>query len=262
MIESLLIYPLVGALAGVLAGLFGVGGGLVIVPVLLWAFNSQDFANAMHLAVGTSLATIVVTGLSSVWAHHKRGAVDWGVVRLLTPGLIVGGLLGAAVADQLPTQTLQRLFGGFECLIGLQMLLATHFQPHFKPPISIVFVGVGVVIGLMSALLGIGGGTLTVPFLIWVSVAMTTAVATSAACGLPIAVAGALGFVAMGWSEVALPDYSSGYVYWPAFAGISIVSVLFAPLGAKLAHAWPTNKLKKGFALVLIAVGIRMIVFT
>ncbi len=259
MFEVFWIYPVVGVFAGLLAGLFGVGGGLVIVPVLFWVFGTQSFSNIMHLAVGTSLATIIVTGLSSVWAHHKRGAVDWQIVKALAPGLIIGSLLGAVVADQLPTHALQRVFGVFECLIGLQMLLATRYQPHFAQPGTSVFVGAGVVIGLISALLGIGGGTLTVPFLIWVSVTMTMAVATSAACGIPIAAAGAVGFVVMGWNEATLPEYSTGYIYWPAFAGIAIISVLFAPLGARLAHQWPTDKLKKAFALLLFAVGLRMV---
>lgn len=259
MVEAIWIYPVVGALAGLLAGLFGVGGGLVIVPALLWAFHAQAFAQAMHLAIGTSLATIVVTGLSSVWAHHKRGAVDWTLVASLAPGLVLGSLLGAVVADQLPSDGLRRLFGVFECLIGLQMLLATRYQPRFSLPGKAAFVGAGVVIGLLSALLGIGGGTLTVPLLVWVSVAMTTAVATSAACGLPIALAGALGFVVMGWNEAALPDFSTGYLYWPAWLGISMVSVVFAPLGARLAHALPTRRLKRGFALLLLLVGGRML---
>lgn len=261
--ETLLLYLAVGAFAGTLAGLFGVGGGLVIVPVLVFIFRGQGINEAIiiHLAVGTSLATIVFTAISSVRAHHKRGAVRWDVVRRLTPGIVVGALVGAAIADAMPASMLRIFFAVFELTVAA--LLWWNRQPaaHRGLPGIVGMGGAGVVIGAVSSIVGIGGGTLTVPFLTWCNVHMRNAVATSSACGLPIALAGALGFVVMGWNEAQLPKLSTGYIYWPAFAGIGIASVMFAPLGAKLAHALPVASLRKLFALLLAALGVRMLLY-
>lgn len=256
-----LLYPLVGAFVGVIAGLFGVGGGLVIVPVLVLIFYSQGMAPAliMHLAIGTSLATIIVTSLSSVRAHHRHGAVLWPVFLKLTPGIIAGTLLGAAVVGQLPNNALRVIFGVFELLVAAQIGFGIKTAPHRQLPGRAGMNATGGVIGVVSAIVGIGGGTLTVPFLVWCNIAIRQAVATSAACGLPIAVAGTIGFIIAGWSEAQLPSWSTGYVYWPAFAGIALASVLFAPLGAKLAHTLPADKLKRFFALFLAALGLRML---
>ncbi|MDD3448204.1 MAG: sulfite exporter TauE/SafE family protein [Gammaproteobacteria bacterium] len=259
--ETLLIYLVVGAFAGVLAGLFGVGGGLIIVPALAFTFQAQavDPAVLMHVAIGTSLATIVVTSLSSVRAHHRRGAVLWEVFRRLTPGIVVGALLGAAVADLLPGDWLRRIFALFVLTIAAQMGFGLKPAPHRGLPGAPGMFGAGGVIGSISAIVGIGGGSLTVPFLTWCNVEMRNAVATSAACGLPIAVAGAAGFIFQGWGEAALPAWSSGYVYWPAFAGIAVASTAFAPLGAKLAHSLPGAKLKRIFAIFLAVIGLRLL---
>ena len=261
--ETLLLYLAVGAFAGTLAGLFGVGGGLVIVPVLVFIFKGQGINEAviMHLAVGTSLATIVFTAISSVRAHHKRGAVRWDVARRLTPGIVAGALLGAAIADAMPAPVLRIFFAVFELTVA--GLLWWNHQPaaHRSLPGTVGMGVAGGVIGAVSSIVGIGGGTLTVPFLTWCNVHLRNAVATSSACGLPIALAGALGFVVMGWNEAQLPALTSGYIYWPAFAGIGIASVLFAPLGAKLAHALPVATLRKFFALLLAALGVRMLLY-
>ncbi|MGM0595284.1 MAG: sulfite exporter TauE/SafE family protein [Pseudomonadota bacterium] len=252
-----LIYAGLGAFAGVLAGLFGVGGGLVIVPVLAVVFHQAgvEAGVIMQLAVGTSLATIVFTSLSSVRAHHRRGAVGWSQVAQLLPGIVLGAWLGAVLADQLRSDTLKALFGVFELLVALQMGLNLRPAPHRELPGRWGMGLAGGVIGGVSALVGIGGGTMTVPFLQWCNVPMRQAVATSAACGLPIALAGAAGFVISGWDNARLPPLSSGYLYWPAFAGIVVASVLFAPLGARLAHALPAATLKRFFALFLALLG-------
>jgi len=250
-----------GAFAGVLAGLLGVGGGLVIVPVLAMLFYQAGFSPAviMHLAIGTSLASIVLTSLSSVWAHHRRGAVRWALFATLAPGIVLGALLGALVAHHLPSDKLRTVFGLFELVVALQMGM------NLRPPAQRGLPGrlgmglAGGVIGTVSAVVGIGGGTMTVPFLQWCNVPMRQAVATSAACGLPIAVAGAAGFVVTGWREGALPSGSSGYLYWPAFWGIVSASVLFAPLGARLAHRLPAAALKRFFALFLLLLASRML---
>lgn len=260
--ETLILYLLLGALAGTLAGLLGVGGGLVIVPVLTFVFRSQGFAEAfiVHLAVGTSLATIVFTSISSVRAHHKRGAVLWPVVRQLTPGIIAGSLLGAAIADAMPAAALRIVFGVFELAVATEMAFGRKPSPHRQLPALPGMFATGSVIGSVSAIIGIGGGTLTVPFLTWCNVAMRNAVATSAACGLPIAVAGTAGFVVTGWNEPGLPEWSTGYVYWPALLVIALATVVFAPLGARLAHALPATALKKFFAVFLAFLGVRMLI--
>jgi uncharacterized membrane protein YfcA len=250
-----------GAVAGTLAGLLGVGGGLVIVPVLALVFRHGGFDPAiiMHLAIGTSLATIVFTSISSVRAHHRRGAVLWSLVWRLAPGIVLGALLGAALADAMQSLWLSRLFGGFELLVALQMALGLRPAPHRGLPGAAGMLGAGGVIGTVSAIVGIGGGTLTVPFLSWCNVQMRNAVATSSACGLPIAVAGALGFVLTGLGTPGLPAWSTGYVYWPAFLGIVIASVAFAPLGAALAHRLPAAGLKRVFAVLLAVIGMRFL---
>jgi uncharacterized membrane protein YfcA len=257
-----LIYAATGAFAGLLAGLLGVGGGLLIVPVLAFSFAAQGMAGEvqMHLAVGTSLATIIFTSLSSITAHHRRGAVAWPVFRAISPGIVLGALFGAVIARWLPTLSLRTLFGVFELMVALQMGFSLKPAAHRGLPGRWGMGAAGVVIGTLSSLVGIGGGTLTVPFLLWCNVAMQRAIATSAACGLPIAVAGATGFVVAGWHHPQLPAWSSGYLYWPALLGVSTASVLLAPLGARLAHSMPTLLLKRLFALLLLGLALRMLI--
>jgi uncharacterized membrane protein YfcA len=254
-------YLLVGGIAGLLAGLLGIGGGLIIVPSLVWLYlaNGVDPSVAVHLAVGTSLATIIITAISSVRAHHKRGAVRWHLVARLAPGIVSGAWVGAAVADLLPTWWLQRVFAIFVILVGVQMTLGAKTEAHRDLPGLPGMSLAGGLIGMVSAIVGIGGGTMTVPFLNWCSINMREAVATSAACGMPIALAGTLGFIVAGWGEPALPSGSTGYVYWPAFLGIVASSYLFAPLGAKLAHTLPLPALKRVFAVLLFVVGGKML---
>jgi uncharacterized membrane protein YfcA len=260
-VDAVIIYLLLGAFAGLVAGLLGVGGGLIIVPVLVFIFTDQGLAEHLivHLAVGTSLATIVFTSISSVRAHHQHGAVLWPVFWQLTPGIVVGAWLGAAFADVLASDQLRRFFGVFELLVAIQMTFNVKPRPHRQLPNRAGMFGAGGVIGAISAIVGIGGGTMTVPFLVWCNVAMRKAVATSSACGLPIAIAGATGFIVTGWNAIDLPAYSSGYVYWPAFLGIVIASILTAPIGARLAHRLPAAQLKRIFAILLYILGLRML---
>ncbi|MCB1857794.1 MAG: sulfite exporter TauE/SafE family protein [Gammaproteobacteria bacterium] len=258
---DLSVYLLTGAVAGLFAGLLGVGGGLIIVPALIWVFHGIGVHETVvaHLAIGTSLATIIVTSISSIRAHNRRGAVLWDSVLRLAPGIVVGAWLGAAIADWLPTLWLQRVFACFVILVGLQMLLGAHAEARRAQPGPVGMFAAGTVIGTLSSIVGIGGGSLTVPFLSWCSVDMRRAVATSAACGLPIALAGTLGFVVAGWGIEVLPSGSSGYVYWPAFAAIAVASYLSAPAGAKLAHTLPLPTLKRVFAMLLLVVGTKML---
>nr|VFK39203.1 MAG: Uncharacterized membrane protein YfcA [Candidatus Kentron sp. TC]VFK40264.1 MAG: Uncharacterized membrane protein YfcA [Candidatus Kentron sp. TC]VFK54954.1 MAG: Uncharacterized membrane protein YfcA [Candidatus Kentron sp. TC] len=252
---------LLGVLAGILAGLLGIGGGVVIVPALFWILQANaeiPATHLMHIALGTSLATIVVTSLSSIRAHHKRGALQWPIVKRLTPGLVIGVLLGAVLADALPSDGLRLFFAVFILLVSVQLGFDIRVSPHRQAPGGLGLGVAGLVIGKISALVGIGGGTLTVPFLLWCNLPIRHAVATSAAGGFPIAIAGTIGFMATGWQAVDLPTWSSGYIYWPAFLAIAPVSLLFAPLGAKLAHTLPVDLLKRFFAVYLAVAGINM----
>lgn len=255
------VYLLFGALAGVLAGMLGVGGGLILVPALLYSFHLQGIAPAiaMPLALGTSLGAIVLTSLSSIAAHHRHGAIEWRIVRQLFIGLSIGAVLGASLASQIDSGHLRQLFGLFELLVAWQMASAWRPAPHRGLPGRIGLGIAGTGIGLLSSLLGIGGGTLTVPFLTWCNVALRKAVATSAACGLPIALAGAAGYLVHGWGLTTLPAGSSGYLYWPALVPLTLASLLTAPLGAWLTHRLPVHQLKRAFALVLLLIGLKML---
>ena len=254
-------YAALGLFAGVAAGLLGVGGGLIIVPILAALFASQGFATQqlMQLAVGTSLATIVFTSLSSMRAHHRHGAVNWPVMRQLSVGIALGGWLGGVLAVWLGGQLLAGLFGVFELAVAAQMAFGRPPAPHRARPGRIRNLVSGVPIGAVSALLGIGGGTLTVPYLVWHNVDIRQAVGTSAACGLPIALVGAVGFVVVGWGKADLPAGSSGYLYWPAVIAVSITSVLGAPMGAWLAHRLQRQRLKSTFAGFLVVLGLFMV---
>lgn len=254
------MYIALGAFAGVLAGLLGVGGGLVIVPVLTFIFTAQHLPeeNILHLALGTSLASIMFTSISSLRAHHLRGAVDWPVVRRISFGIMAGTFGGSWVAAQLSTRFLKVFFVVFLYFVATQMLLNIKPKPHRQLPGRAALFGVGSLIGGVSSLVGIGGGSMSVPFLVWCNTAIHRAIGTSAAIGFPIALAGAVGYVVNGLS-VPLPPHSLGFVYLPALVGVAAASIVTAPLGAKLAHSLPIDKLKMVFALLLVVMGTRML---
>ncbi|MBI7216815.1 sulfite exporter TauE/SafE family protein [Pseudomonas aeruginosa] len=253
-----LLYIVLGACAGVLAGLFGVGGGLIIVPALVFSFTAHGFGGDVltQMAVGTSLATIVFTSINSILEHHRRGAVRWPVFVWMTLGILIGSALGALTAAQIKGPLLQKIIGVFAILVALQMVLDLKPKGSREVPGKGGLTLAGAVIGWASAIFGIGGGSLTVPFLSWRSVPMQQAVATSSACGLPIAISGALSFIAVGWHNPQLPEWSLGYVYLPALVGIAATSMLFARFGARLAHRLSPRVLKRLFALLLFSVGI------
>lgn len=256
-----LLYAATGLATGVLAGLMGVGGGLVIVPALTMIFSAQGYPHhyLAHAVLGTSLATIIFTSISSFRAHHKRGGVNWRIVRDITIGILVGTFCGSWVAAQLSTNFLKIFFAIFLLLVAAQMFL------DFKPKASRDMPGVagtnlvGLLIGLVSALVGIGGGSMSVPFMIWCNVDTRNAIGTSAAIGLPIALAGGAGYLVNGLGAADLPEYSLGFIYLPAMLGIAMLSITTAPLGAKLAHTLPVPVLKKGFALLLVVMSARML---
>lgn len=261
MLTLLLTYGAVGACVGILAGLLGVGGGLVIVPILVYLFNSQGVPPEMimHLALGTSLASIIFTSISSFMAHHKRGAVHWDIVRRIVVGIFVGTFLGSCFASAMSTNFLKIFFVFFLYFITFQLLTNKKPKPSRQLPGLFGMFITGNIIGFLSSLVGIGGGALSVPFMLWCNVVVHHAIGTSAAIGLPIAIAGTIGFIFNGWGVADLPQYSLGYVYLPALFGIAATSVLTAPLGVKLAHSLPVDKLKRIFAILLIIVGTRML---
>jgi|SRR6266568_1426346 len=256
-----LLYLALGAVAGILAGLLGVGGGIVVVPMLTFIFTAQQMPAPiiLHLALGTSLASIMFTSISSLRSHHKRGAVNWQVFRNVTPGILIGTLLGSWVAAQLSTGFLKGFFVLFLYYVAFQMLLNVKPKPSRQLPGAGGMFGVGSFIGGVSSLVGIGGGSMSVPFLVWCNVSLHNAIGTSAAIGFPIALAGAVGYVANGLAVKTLPAYSLGFVYLPALLGVAVVSIFTAPFGARLAHSLPVPQLKKFFAFLLILMGTKML---
>ncbi|GGC09743.1 UPF0721 transmembrane protein [Marinobacterium zhoushanense] len=262
MLLTFALYLLLGAVAGFVAGLFGIGGGLIIVPVLIFSFSAQGMAPEVltHAAVATSLGTIVFTSIASIRAHHQKGAVCWNLFPSLSVGILVGALTGVWIAGALSGAVLQLLFGVFTLGVAAQM--AFDLRPgvggHAPGTGELVVAGSGV--GCASAIFGIGGGTLTVPYLHWRQLSVQQAVATSAACGLPIALMGAVGNIWSGWNERMMPGWHLGYIYLPALIGIVLSSSFFARYGARLAHRLPQQQLKKIFALLLAVVGLRFLI--
>lgn len=259
---TLLVYLVLGAFAGVLAGLFGIGGGLIIVPVLILSFEMQGVSAevATHLAVGTSLATIVFTSLSSIRSHHVKQSVRWDLFRPMLAGILLGAVLGVWTASLIAGDHLQTIIGVFVILVAVRILLDAVPKPGRDTPGPAGLGAAGAGIGWASAIFGIGGGTLTVPFLTWCNVRMQAAVGTAAACGLPIALAGAAANMIVGWNAEALPAYSLGFVYLPALLGIVATSVICARYGAELAHRTEPRSLKRIFAVFLLAVGARFLI--
>ena len=262
MITLLVTYLGVGLVAGILAGLLGIGGGLVIVPMLVFCMTRQNIPPEviMHLALGTSMATILFTAVSSFMAHHRRGAVHWDVVRRIVPGILVGTLAGSCVASSLSTDFLKGFFVVFLYYVAVQMLIDRRPKAARSFPGHAGMFAAGSVIGAVSSLVGIGGGTLSVPFMLWCNLSVHHAIGTSAAIGFPIAIAGTVGYIFNGLHSSGLPQYTFGYVYLPALAGIVCASIVTAPLGVRLAHSLPVAKLKKVFAVLLLAVGTRMLI--
>jgi uncharacterized membrane protein YfcA len=254
-------YLVLGLASGFIAGLLGVGGGLILVPVLSWVYSSQGFPAQfnIHMALGTSLAVIVLTSVSSLRAHHGHGAVRWPVVRRIAPGIVLGTLAGALAAAWLPDRGLKWFFVCFLLFAASQMLFGFKPQAHRQLPGWPGMTAVGAVIGLVSSWVGIGGGTLSVPFLNWCNVRFQEAIGTSAAIGFPIAVSGALGYTLSGQAATGLPAYSLGFVYLPALAAIAGFSMLSAPWGARLTHRLPVARLRKIFAGLLYLLALRMI---
>jgi len=249
-------YFLLGAFIGFIGGLLGIGGGAVIVPVLTILFVAQNFSDTtlLHLALGTSMASIVLTSASSAYAHHKRQSVRWDLVKILAPGVIIGTFSGAFLAANVSAKPLSLFFVIFMSYMAYNMLFNNNKnQINRNMPNKIITSIVGFVIGGISALVAIGGGILSVTFMSnWCSIKIHNAIGTSAAIGFPIAAAGALGYLFNGFGSADLPEYSLGFIYLPAFILINCASVFTAPIGAKVAHKLPVAILKKLFACLIL----------
>jgi uncharacterized membrane protein YfcA len=257
----LLSYITLGLASGFIAGLFGVGGGLTIVPILLMLFQAQGFPpdQIMHMALGTAMATIVVTSVASARAHHQHGGVRWDIVRGMAPGLVAGTLFGSLFASRVPTQGLAVVFTGIVYWASLQMLLDLKPKPTRQLPGQGGLLGVGGLIGGVSSLVAAGGGFLSVPFMVFCNVNIRQAVGTSAALGFPIAAAGVIGYVAGGWQVSDLPGPNLGFIYLPAFLGVVLATIFMAPVGARLAQRLPVKQLKRAFGVLLALLASKML---
>jgi uncharacterized membrane protein YfcA len=260
-ISLILVLLVLGAATGFAAGLLGIGGGMLMVPFITMILTAKNFPpeHVVHMAIATSLATIMFTSISSVRAHHKRGAVLWRVVKLLAPGILIGSWIGPWIGAQMNSTALAAFFGIFVAFSATQMLLDKKPAGSRELPKSPGMFAAGGIIGTLAGLVGAGGGFVSVPFMTWCNVKIHNAVATSAALGFPIALAGTLSNIYYGMDIEGLPPASLGYIYLPALLVISIASVTTAPLGAKTAHNLPVKSLKKVFAYMLYALALYML---
>jgi len=262
-LASIVALVILGTVTGFLAGLLGIGGGMIIVPFMAIVLDrlGYDHDLVLKLAIATSLTTILFTSMSSVRAHHRRGAVRWDILRTLAPGIVIGSLAAAQVVRFMPSRWIALFFGAFIAWTAANMLRrrpkAQSDAPARGLPGSTGMLAAGGVIGSLSAFLGAGGGFLTVPFLSGRQVRIHEAVATSAACGFPIALAGTIGYIVAGLG-LAMPPHTIGFIYLPGLAAVASASVLTAPLGAKAAHALPVDTMRRLFACILFALSAYM----
>lgn len=259
--ESIILYILLGSFVGIAAGLLGIGGGGIIVPSLCAIFLMQgmDSQNIMHMALGTSMATIMITSISSLRAHHKKGGVLWSVFRMMAPGIIVGTFLATFLVSFLSSFYLAIFFTIFMAYVSLQMFIDKKPKPNRKLAGAKTQFGAGTIIGAISAMVSIGGGSLTVPYLVWQNVEIKKAIGTSAAIGFPIAVSGTLGYIINGWSHTDLSNFTFGFVSLPAFFFVALCSYFTAPIGVRLVHTLPVSIIKKIFALLLVSLCLKML---
>jgi uncharacterized membrane protein YfcA len=261
-IEWILLFLLLGCFVGFMAGLLGVGGGGIMVPVLtsMFLFQGVPVENVVHLALGTSMASIITTSISSLRAHHLKGAVIWPVVRSMAPGIVVGTFLTTLFVSHISSIYLALFFSMFMAYVAIQMFINKMPKPgrNISSNTELLFAGSG--IGAVSAIVSIGGGSLTVPYLIRQNVDIKKAIGTSAAIGLPISIAGTFGYVINGGENYSMASYTFGYVYFPAVLLISVASFFTAPYGAKLAHKLNISTLKKIFAVLLMILSIKMLI--
>ena len=261
-ISDIAFLMLGGSLSGFLAGLLGIGGGMILVPLMILIFSRLGFNQdvVMHLAIATGMASVFFTSISAVLAHHRRGNIDWKLVGILSPGLILGALVGGGKFFELITGPWLSLgFSIFLIYTGIQMIL--NKTPHSSRGLPGFFglFAFGVFAGVISSLLGAGGAFVTVPFMIWCNVKPHNAMANSSGLGFPIATSSALGYIYGGWGNLNLPEHSLGYVYLPALGCIVMTSIISAPLGAKIVSKVEAPRLKRIFGFVLLAIAVFML---
>jgi len=260
-VEWWLGYVAIGAAVGFFAGMLGIGGGAIMVPLLVMLFEAQGLpkSHILHLAVGTGMATILFTSVASVRAHAARGAIRWDIARNITPGILVGGLVGSWIASFIPPLIFAAIFTAVIYIAATNLLLDRKPKASREVPGFAGMFVFGFVVSAFSAFTAIGGAFMTVPFMLWCNVPLLQAIGTAAAIGFPIALSGTIGFVATGLRETGLPPNSVGFVYLPAVAGIVVSSMLMAPLGAAAAHRLPTVWLKRIFAILFYVMATRML---
>ncbi|GIU44156.1 sulfite exporter TauE/SafE family protein [Shewanella algidipiscicola] len=250
-----------GAFIGFMAGLLGIGGGIIAVPVLLYLLPQAGIVpeHLTHVAIATSLAAIILTSFSSARAHHSHGNVPWSLLKIMLPGFILGALLAGFIATLFAADTLKQAFAIFVIFMAIQMMFPYKAPAVTRPlPHRAVLFSVSLLVAIIAALMGIGGGALLVPFLCWCGLQIRQAIGFSSVTGLTIALFGSVSYVIAGWGEPGLADYTLGYVYLPALIGIVSTSMLTAPFGAKAASILPTPRLKKIFALLLMVIGLKL----
>jgi uncharacterized membrane protein YfcA len=259
--EWWIAYLLMGLAVGLFAGMLGIGGGVILVPLMVFMFSAQDFPadRILHLALGTSMCSIVFTSISSVRAHQSHGAVRWDIVRSAAASLVIGVLAGTLIADRMSSRFLAIFFVAFVYYAGTQLFLDLKPRPTRQLPGAAGISAAGLAVGTISSWVGVGGGVITIPLMTMCNVPMRHAIGTSAALGLPIAISGAIGYIATGWGKDHLPPMSLGYVYLPALIGIVVGTFVTVPLGAKLAHSMPVRALKRIFAVILFVLATRML---
>jgi uncharacterized protein len=259
--EWWLVYLLMGLFVGFFAGMLGIGGGLILVTLMVLLFSRQGFPadRILHIALGTALTSIVFTSISSLRAHHRHGAVRWDIVKMATPGLVAGTLLGAIAADRMASKYLTIFFVAFVYCAAVQMFVDMKPKPTRTLPRRAGLSVAAIITGIVSSLVGAGGGLLSIPLMTMCNVPMRNAVGTSAALGLPIAIAGTAGYVYTGLGQEHLPPLTLGYVYVPALVGIVIGTFVTVPAGAKAAHTMPVPRLKKIFAVILFLMATKML---
>lgn len=255
-------YLLTGAVAGFFAGMLGIGGGAIIVPMLVWLFEAQGLprAQVMHLAVGTALATFLFTSMASVRAHASRSAIRWDIGWRMTPGIIAGGLIGSGLSRHVSTAAFAAIFTVVVYAAATSMLIDRKPKAARDLPGAAGMFVAGFLFSALSAFAAVGGAFMTIPFMMWCGVPLLQAIGTASLIGLPIALSGSVGFMLAGFGAEELPRWSLGFIYLPALAGVVAAGVLAAPLGAAVAHKTPTRWLKRIFALLFYFVATRMLI--
>ncbi len=262
MLVDLILFAITGSVAGTLAGLLGIGGGMIVVPCLVYIFTyiGMPEASMMHAASATSLSAMIFTSSVSAYSHYKREAVLWPVVKKLLPGIVTGTILGMLLASLLSTAVLKIIFGIFLLFIAFRMFVSFKPKPSRELPGPLGSFGVASLIGGKSGLLGVGGGALMVPFFTYCNISIREAAGTSAACGFPIALVGTLSAIATGWHHDPGDFYTFGYVYWPATLAVALFSMVFVFLGAKLSKIMPVTIIRKIFACVLVLAALDLLI--